>query len=482
MDDFIRPVKQPEEKPKRKKSFFRETIVILLIIACLGIGFAMGYVSKNSNIVNNVDNNGVLDEAYKTLEEYWFNASDQEVNVSNNGIKSLVSGLGDPYSDYWTSEEAEEFNASVNGNYEGIGVSFSMVSNGALIIKVFENAPAKTAGLKVGDIINKADGVDLSGKDSEAVKKLVRGNPGTSVKLTVISEGNSKEVEVVRESLDTAVVYEVRENNGKKFGYIQITTFGTTTASDVEAALKVFEEQGVSTLVLDLRDNGGGYLNAAIDLLNLFFNEGDVIYKMQKKGGPVEETKATGGNKYHFVKGYILVNGNSASASELVSGAMQETLKYELVGTKTYGKGTAQTQQTLSDGSVLKYTYAKWMTPSGFCVHGKGLTPDIEVANYNLNDIKIGEIKEAVQFDQVSEHVVSMQKMLKILGYDCGRVDGYFSTQTVEMLKQFETKFGLNVDGIYSNSDYQILVGQVMIYSNDSVNDLQYHKLLEIIK
>ncbi|MFV0392925.1 MAG: S41 family peptidase [Coprobacillaceae bacterium] len=482
MDDFIRPVKP--QPPVKKKNHFKEVVIILVIIFCLGVGFVLGYLSKQGTKIINKNNTEetVVQEVYDILDEHWYNLGDEEINLQSNAITGLVEGLGDIHSSYWTNDQSQEFNQSVNGDYEGIGVSFSQVSEGALVIKVFDDSPAKEVGMQVGDIILEADGTSLKGLSTDEIKALVRGKPGTKVKLSILRNNEKISLEPTRNALSTAVEYQVREQDGKKFGYIEITTFGNTTATEVENALEEFQKQNITTLVLDLRDNGGGYLTAAIDILELFFEEGDVLYQMQQKDGPVEKTKAKSDDKFSFANGYILVNGNTASASEMVAGAMQEELGYQLVGEQTYGKGSAQTQATLSDGSVLKYTYAKWMIPSGFCVNGVGLTPDIEVKNHDISEVTTETMEEDLRVDQVSSKVMGMQKMLYILGYECGRTDGYFSTQTEEALKQFEQANNLSVDGIYNNDDQLSLIGQTMIHINQDENDLQYKRLLEVMK
>ena len=481
MDDFIRPVKQ-EKKPK-KKGFIKEILIIILIVVCLSIGFITGYMSKKTNNVTTSSNSdSVVDEVYQTLKDHWVNASDQDVDIVHSGLSAFVAGLGDIHSSYMTSEEANSFNESVNGNYQGIGVGYSAVSNGVMLTKIYEDSPAQKANLAVGDILLKADDHDLAGLDNDTVKQYVRGQEGTTVHLTYLRGDKTSEVDVERQSLDTSVAYEIRENNGIKFGFLSITTFGSDTASRVGEALEEFRNKNIGNLVLDLRGNGGGYLTAAIDILNYFFDSNDVIYQMEEKNSGAVKTYAKDDNKYNFTNGYILVNGSTASASELTAGTLQQELNFKLIGEQTYGKGTAQVQKKLSDGSVLKYTYARWMLPDGTCINGEGLTPDIEIANPSISKIKIQTIKTPLSYDCVNTNIKSMQKMLKILGYDCGREDGYFSSQTVEVLKTFEGANGLNQDGNYDESDKLMLIAKVMVYINNNSNDLQYNKLLEELK
>lgn len=481
MDDFIRPIKKPEPKPKR--NFFLEIIIVVVIIACLGIGFVAGYLTKGENsLAGNKTSTNILDEAYIELQENWYNSSDKEIDLQHSAISGLVAGLKDQHSSYWTPQEATDFNESVDGNYVGIGIGYRMVKQGALVSKVYDNSPASETGLKVGDIILSVNNESVEGKDADEVKELVRGKDGTKLLITYLQDSVLKKAELVRKDLDTSVHYEIRENNGKKFGYIELTTFGSTTGKDVAGALQSFKEQGVGILVLDLRDNGGGYLNAAEEILNLFIDNGEVMYQMQSKSGPANKVKAKDGDKYQFADGYILVNESTASASEILAGTLQELCDYQLIGTKTYGKGTAQTQKELSDGSILKYTYARWLTPKGNWIHGKGLTPDYEVNNTDTSKLFIGDFEDVFGYDQVSNEIASMQRMLKICGYNVEREDGYFSRQTEEALNSFKKDQKQETNGKYDIYDQGLLMAQVMEVINDSKNDLQYAKLLELIK
>lgn len=483
MEDFIRPNQRP--KKPIKKSHIKETVFIILMIVCLGIGFLSGYIVRKSSSSFNYQESDttLLDEAYEILNENWYNPNDDnEVSLEGNSIAALVASLGDIHSSYFTFEESVAFNQSVDGNFEGIGVTFSTLSNGILLTKVYRNSPASESELQVGDLITKVDGNSIAGKNSDEVKNLVQGKSGTTVKLTVVRNGKSFDVDVKRGEVETAVYGEVRNNSGKKFGYIEISTFGTTTGKEVEKLLEKFVEEKVDTLVLDLRGNGGGYLVAANEVLNLFVDEGKTIYQMKEKDGAIQKAKASAGNKYHFLNNYILVDEQTASASEVVSGTLQELLDFKLVGSQTYGKGTAQTQKQLSDGSVLKYTYARWMLPSGTWINDKGLTPDYLVNNIDVSNISTKEVEEELAYDSVDVRVASMQKALKILGYDCKREDGYFSSETVEALKQFETDYHLTVDGKYNDNDKNMLISAVIIYVEDEANDYQYKRLLELIK
>ena len=334
MDDFIRPPKK-EVKQETKQRPIKEVLIVILIIVCLAIGYFAGYVSKKNVIVKSKNDSSIINEVYDTLDKYWVNTNDQDVSLNTSAIEGMVAGLNDPHSSYLTSKEAVEFNQTVAGNYQGIGVGFSMVEQGAMITKVYSDSPASKAGLKVGDIITKADGNELAQASTDQVRDYVRGEDGTG------------DVTVTRGALDTSAFYEIRKKGNVSFGYIELSTFGTDTAKQVETALEMFKKKNIQTLVIDLRDNGGGYLTAATDILDLFFTSDEVIYQMKEKNSAAKKYYAESDKKYEFENGYILVNENTASASELTAGALQSEKGYQLIGKTTYGKGSAQTQKTL---------------------------------------------------------------------------------------------------------------------------------------
>ncbi len=468
-------------KPK-KKSHFLEWIIVIAIVISLGIGFGAGYFLGPRDTIVDKDEDNLLQEVYEIIDEDWYNARGEELNIDEAAIDALLGSINDPHTSYLTQEEALDFNNDVSGTYEGIGVGFHTVDSGAMIVRVYEHTPSEEVGLQAGEIITAVDGTSLAGKNDDEIKELVRGPEGTSVELTLVSGSTNRTVTVERRALDISVTAEVREVDGIKYGYVEITTFGLDTASALENALKEFEQQGITTLVIDVRDNGGGYLVAAQEILDLFIEKGETIYQLQGADGPPEETKASGGTKYRFENSYILMNENSASASELTAGSLQEKANFTLIGSSTFGKGTAQTQATLSDGSVVKYTYASWLTANGKTIEGVGLTPDIEVDNASLDGIMIEEFEQALEVDSVHDAIESMQSMLKILGYDVDRTDGYFSNSTKEALMQFEKDAKIEENGKYDVTDQAYLVSYFMIHANEDENDLQYRELEQQIK
>lgn len=479
VDDFIRP-----EKPqvtKKKKHLRKEIVVLVGIIFSLLVGIFIGYIIRSPEVRNVYSDDAIIDEVYDIIDTYWYNPSDKKIDIQDTSIKGLLAGLQDPYTTFMTKEEAEAMMNSINGDIEGIGVSFVKIPEGIGIIDVYDG-PAKKSGIQSGDRVIKVNQEDLKGKTTDEVRALVSGSAGTKVELE-IKRGNETLIKTMnRGNVATDLSYEIRKNNQIKFGYIKITTFGENTASQMEEALKQFQENKINTLVLDVRSNTGGYLNAAKDILDLFIEADEVMYKMKEKTGPTQETVATARTKYNFMNNYILVNSESASASEIVAGSLQEVKGFQLVGNTTFGKGIAQTQAQLSNGAILKYTYAKWMMPSGTCIHEKGLTPDIEVKDEAYYSTGIEEIAENYEYDQVDPKIAQMQVILKMLGYEIDRIDGYFSNTTKESLMKFESEHNVTVNGVYEHDDGLLLNFYARLYLVDETKDQQYHKLLQIME
>ncbi len=476
------------EAKKKSRTTIKPLFVAVVCVICLSLGFGGGYLVFHASTATSTTtsstkvSSSVLSEVISLINNNWVDSTNSKKSITSRMVAGLVDGLGDIHTTYMTADEISEFNNSINGDYQGIGVTFAKVNEGALITKIFDNTPASKAELKIGDIIIEAGGVSLKGKSSDKIKGLIRGKSGTSVTIKVQRGTTSFDKTIKRAALDTDVYYYLRKAGTKTFGYLQITTFGTDTASQVETALKYFKSKSVSDLVIDLRDNGGGYLNAADAILNLFNEKGQLLFSMKDKAGNETKYTDTTDTHYTFNKGYVLINGNTASASELTAGALSEIQGYTLVGTQSYGKGTAQTQATLSDSSVLKYTYAKWYTPKGKNIHGKGLTPDVKVSALTFDDLNVSSFTESYQYDQVNSHVKTMEIMLKALGYKPGRIDGYFSKNVQKALKAFQKDNQLSADGIYTKNVYQHLLAKFSIYLAKESNDAQYKKVLSMIQ
>ena len=328
-------------------------------------------------------------DVYATLNDSYYENIDKKAAI-DGAISGLMSGAGDNYTSFLDKENADLLSNSLNGKYEGIGRAINGNEPG-LIEKVYVNTPAQEAGLEKGDKIIAINGESIEGKNSSDIAKLIKESSNKKAKLTISRNDNSFDVEVAIKSLATPVIdYKILEGNDKKVGYLSISSFSDTLATQVENALGELEESNIESLIIDLRNNGGGLLTAAKDTASLFLEKGKVIYGLEGNEKN-EKTKiyydeTTTFRNYPIV---VLVNGATASASEILAAALKESYGATIVGTTTYGKGKVQQTKKLSDGSLVKYTTFRWLTPDNECIDEYGISPDygIEI-EYQYDDEK----------------------------------------------------------------------------------------------
>lgn len=321
---------------------------------------------------------GKLDEIQTLMETYYLEDIDTE-QVEDFLYKGAVAGLGDIYAAYYTEEEYQSMIDSTNGSYYGIGVEISqnMTTGIITISRVFEGSPAEEAGLLPGDVIYMIGDTEVTGEDLNKVVSLIKGEEFTTTTVTVAREGEKDylEVEVERRTIEVPTVEsEMLDGN---IGYIAITSFDDVTTEQFLTALDTLESQGMEKLIVDLRNNGGGLVSSVCAILDRLLPEGLIVYTEDKYGNREEEYSDA--ENYFDKPLAVLVNGNSASASEIFAGAIKDYGIGTLVGTTTYGKGIVQKIYPLSDGTAVKLTVSKYYTPNGNNIHGIGIEPDVVV-------------------------------------------------------------------------------------------------------
>ena len=321
---------------------------------------------------------GKLDEIQTLMETYYLEDIDTE-QVEDFLYKGAVAGLGDIYAAYYTEEEYQSMIDSTNGSYYGIGVEISqnMTTGIITISRVFEGSPAEEAGLLPGEVIYRRGDTEVTGEDLNKVVSLIKGEEFTTTTVTVAREGEKDylEVEVERRTIEVPTVEsEMLDGN---IGYIAITSFDDVTTEQFLTALDTLESQGMEKLIVDLRNNGGGLVSSVCAILDRLLPEGLIVYTEDKYGNREEEYSDA--ENYFDKPLAVLVNGNSASASEIFAGAIKDYGIGTLVGTTTYGKGIVQKIYPLSDGTAVKLTVSKYYTPNGNNIHGIGIEPDVIV-------------------------------------------------------------------------------------------------------
>lgn len=361
--------------------FLLGMFAMLVVVAGIGVGI---YFSDMG--INTSDETMATDKAekkLKVLEEvidaYYLEDTDKE-DLENGLYKGLFAGIGDPYSVYYTEDEYEELQQSTSGKYSGIGalVSQDMKTNVVTVSKVFKDGPADKGGMKSGDIIYKVDDEDVTGKSVDEVVSKMKGEKGTKVKVTVYrqSEENYVDLSITRDEVKIPTVEYKMLDNKKKIGYIQITEFDEITGEQFSKALTNLKKQGMKKVIFDVRDNPGGSYEIVCEILDEILPEGTLVFTRDKYGN---EEKQESDPSCLDMPMVVLQNENSASASEIFAGAIQDFGAGKIIGTQSFGKGIVQQIVPLNDGSAIKLTVEKYYTPSGKNIHGKGITPDVKV-------------------------------------------------------------------------------------------------------
>lgn len=365
------------ERDRDSMYSFKEVVVIMFF--SLGLGFfaclsfvkifnnGRSYMALSNDLSKFVD-------TYYAIKDNYYGELDNEKLV-DSAIKGMIDAVGDEYTSYSDTDDADNFKQTVSGIYEGIGCTVGVnLDNKIVVVDMFKDSPAEKAGLKVGDIIIKIDGEDFGGKSSTDMSNYVKSSKNSKVVLTIIRDEETMELDVERKKIEIPYVSgEVITKNDTKIGYIDISLFSSTIYDQFKRELEELEKENISGLVIDVRGNSGGYLSGVTDILNLFLKKGDVIYQLES-GNKKQIKKDTTKEKRDYPVA-VLVNGGSASASEILASAIKESYNGFVVGTKTYGKGTVQQTTTLPDGSMVKYTVQKWLTPNGNWINEVGVEP-----------------------------------------------------------------------------------------------------------
>jgi carboxyl-terminal processing protease len=365
-----------------KKIFGSLAVVLIVFTAGVAVGrgnlhlFGSKSISVNTSLSNQLDYSSV-NQVYKILKTDFDGNLDQTKLV--DGLKTgLVSAAGDPYTQYFNPTEAKNFNDELTGSITGIGAELGTDDQkNIVIVSPLAGYPAEKAGLKPKDIVAAINGITTQGMSVDTAVSKIRGNPGTSVTLTIV-RGSSKpfDVAITREKITVPSVKYEEDGN---IGYIKITQFTQDTTQLVQKAADEFKAKNVKGVVLDLRGNPGGYLSSAVGVSSLWLNNGQTVVQERRGSAVVGTEYANGGNILKGLPTVVLIDAGSASASEITAGALHDNGAATLVGVKSFGKGSVQQVENLLDGSELKVTIARWYTPKGKNIDKQGITPDTVV-------------------------------------------------------------------------------------------------------
>ena len=386
--------KKKKKKNKKKKNIFQndsfhlnsdskfsvfEVIIIIFIAIVFGviIGYLVTYSQSNLQMVRSDSRLKEIMDTYHNISSNYYKDVDKDKLV-DAAVKGMVESLEDPYSVFLDDNSAGQFNQSVDGTYVGIGIDVSIIDDSIIITDVHEDGSAKKEGVLVGDIVFSVNNVDCRFLTLEGFSDLIQGNVGTRLKMTVKRGNEKKTFTLTRKTLDLLNVHSDMIQDDMKIGYISISLFSSNSYEQFEDQLLSLEKNKIKGLIIDVRDNPGGHLLQARNVLSMFFNKKTVLYQLESNGLTQKIYATTKDTRSYPV--VLLVNGNTASAAEVLVSCFQENYKkVHIVGTTTYGKDTVQKSQNLSTGTSIKFTIQKWLTPKGKRIEGVGIIPDVIV-------------------------------------------------------------------------------------------------------
>ncbi|SDO45986.1 S41 family peptidase [Alkalicoccus daliensis] len=438
--------------------------------------------SDNTETAADENEEDQIRQAMDTIKESYVNEVEDE-QLIEGAISGMIETLDDPYSDFMNESTAEEFMNSLDSSFEGIGAEVSMTDGRVTIVAPFRDSPAEDAGLRPNDQILEIDGENIEGLSLYDAVLKIRGEKGTTVTLTIDRPGASDtlEIDVVRDEIPVETVYgEVVEENDTSIGVLEIRSFSENTAERFEEELTELESEGIDGLMIDVRGNPGGFLQSVEDIGDLLIPEGEVVVQIEDRDGEriTHVSNMEGEKEYPIV---TLIDGGSASASEILAAALQEAGGHDLVGTTTFGKGTVQQTIPMGDGSQLKLTLFRWLTSDGNNIHEEGVAPTVEVEQPDYFYAAPIDAEETLVLDMLNEDIENAQLMLDGLGYDPDREDGYFDEATEEAVMNFQEDEGLEVTGEINEETADTLQERVIESVQDKENDLQYQEGLELL-
>ena len=395
-----------DNKTKEKELYTSKEVIIVMIFS-IGIGILMCFggisiITGKNYLAVTKDLKKVVDTYYAIVDNYYGELDRDK--LIDGAVEGMISSVGDTFTSYSDTDSTSSFDETINGSYEGIGCTVATLENGTIsVIDMFEDSPSYKAGLKVGDIILKVDGESYEGKNSNDISNYIKNSGKSKIVLTVKRDNEEKDISINLSKVEIPHVSgKVIEQDSKKIGYIKISLFASNSYKQFKNKLDELEKSNIDDLIIDVRDNSGGYLSSVTDICNLFLDKGKVIYQLEDSKGKVKKKDTTKEKrKYDIV---VLINGGSASASAILASAIKESYGGDIVGTNSYGKGTVQQTKKLLDGSMIKYTTQKWLTPDCNSINGVGVTPT-----------KVVELNEEYFNNPTTENDNQLQEAIKLI-------------------------------------------------------------------
>ncbi|SOC35028.1 S41 family peptidase [Ureibacillus acetophenoni] len=459
-------------------------IFILLGFVCLIIALFIVWQSLNSKEkgVTSVSNVAVIDEVYSLITEKSVYSIPQE-KLIEGALRGMTNALEDPYSTYYTEKEAALHKQSLAGQRVGIGIEITEKNGRFIVVSPVKSSPAEKAGIRPFDEIVQVDDQRLDGKTMGELLNLIQGNAGEEVTLVIYRPSTDRHITVTLERMEIkndTVESQVLEIEDVKIGYVSISLFGEKTANEWVEATNDLLAQDVKGIIVDLRDNPGGYLHSVAAVVSSVEREGEVFAYMQNGAGAMEplhtaklEVEQNYLDQMNKVPMIVLQNEGSASASEVMAGALQSWDRASIVGVKSFGKGTVQETMELQNKGELKLSTNKWLTPKRDWIHGKGINVDIEVEQHPLFLLEVIPLKGNFEEGDFSEEIAYVQKVLNGLGYKVTRTDGFYDKETGDAVALYRERSNL-LEGRHMNEElFNSISEQVVAYKQEQSHDLQ---------
>ena len=439
--------------------YFIIAIIFTMIFTALISTLGMWYWKHHSTDPTIEKNAEKLSDVYEVIATDYYKNTDKNA-LLDDAIEGMTKSLNDPYTEYMTKEETQSFNEDVSGDFGGIGAEMEQKDEHIYIASPIKDAPAEKAGIQPKDELIAVDGNKVKGKQLNEIVKKVRGKKGTKVTLTIKRGGDLKEFTVTR---DTIHVDSVKTEKHGDTHVFKVNKFQEGTAKELKTAIEKAQKQGAKNILIDLRNNPGGLLDEAVEMANIFLDQGQTVVQLEKgKERQViqtEDAPLKGVDKLHTS---ILINEGSASASEVFTGALKDHKVAKVYGEKSFGKGIVQTTREFSDGSLLKFTEMKWLTPDGHYIHGKGIQPDEKVEGAKYENMTVIPSDKTFKQGDHSNYVKSVKIGLDALGYNVGNINEDYDAPLENAVRLYQTDHNLKVDGVFNKETNQKMTEQLV--------------------
>lgn len=492
---------EPEEnKQSRKVSFslYIGSLLTVLVIGILGTALALDFAGQDST-TSQQGNTEITTEApeseeetvsnsfqpvqelYEILMTQYLEEVESEVLIEG-ALEGMADSIGDPYTEFLDEVESSSMDEDIQGAFEGIGAEVMKEGEFVRIVSPIAGSPAEEAGLLPNDYIVEVDGESVADLSISEAVALIRGPQGTEVNLLIRRGDSEFTVTLTRDSIPVESVRFELDEEHPTIGYVHITNFNMPTYEEVVDAIEELKNMGAEQFIFDVRGNPGGLLNSAIEVSNIFVEDGEPIMQSQGRGEEPFIYRANSDDLGDFKldsPSVLLIDGGSASASEILAGAMSQSSGIPLIGTTTFGKGTIQNVLPLTSNGEIKFTAGRWLTPDGDWINEEGIQPDIEVEMPEYQSFLIISQEETYQEGDVSEEVENINAILDALGYDVGEVSNAFDEQTREAVESFQDERGLETDGIVQGETARELIEALRELIDE--NDTQYDRAVEFL-